>query len=54
MIELGQYANSVLSAYAITLLLLFGIIWLSITQSKRSKARLAAAEAAQSERRPQS
>ncbi|WP_172294388.1 heme exporter protein CcmD [Pseudoruegeria sp. HB172150] len=43
--ELGKHAGTVLSAYAISLILLAGIIVLSLVQAKRAKRRLAAAEA---------
>ncbi len=43
--DLGKYADTVLSAYAISLGLLFGTVILSVWQSKRMKTRLAEAEA---------
>lgn len=43
--ELGKYAGTVLSAYAVSLILLAGIIGLSAWQARRVKRRLDAAEA---------
>ncbi len=43
--ELGKYAGTVLSAYAISLALLALIVGLSVWQSRRMKRRLDAAEA---------
>ena len=43
--DLGKYADTVLSAYGVTFLLLGGIIGLSLWRARRVKARLAAAEA---------
>jgi heme exporter protein D len=43
--DLGKYAGTVLSAYAVSLVLLAGIIALSWWQSRRTKAKLDAAEA---------
>ncbi len=43
--ELGKYAGTVLSAYAVSLILLAGIIALSAWQARRVKRRLDAAEA---------
>lgn len=42
--ELGKYAATVLSAYAISLSLLAAIVLLSLWQSRRMKHRLDAAE----------
>jgi heme exporter protein D len=43
--ELGKYAGTVLSAYAVSLVLLAAIIGLSWWQSRRMKRQLDAAEA---------
>lgn len=43
--DLGKYAGPVLSAYAVSLLLLAAIIGVSIWQARRMKRRLDAAEA---------
>jgi heme exporter protein D len=43
--DLGKYAGTVLSAYAVSLLLLAAIVGLSIWQARRVKRRLDAAEA---------
>ena len=43
--DLGKYANSVLSAYAVSLLLLAGIIGLSLWRARRVRRKLEAAEA---------
>ena len=43
--DLGKYAGTVLSAYAISLILLAAIIGLSLWRARRMKARLDAAEA---------
>lgn len=42
--DLGKYASTVLSAYAISLILLAAIIGLSWWQSRRAMTRLTAAE----------
>ncbi len=42
--DLGKYADAVLSSYAVSLLLLFGIIGLSLWRNKRVKQQLAEAE----------
>ncbi len=38
--DLGKYAETVLSAYAISLLLLVLLVWLSFRRSRRIKAEL--------------
>ncbi|PPB79993.1 heme exporter protein D [Albidovulum inexpectatum] len=38
--DLGKYAFEVLSAYAVSLLLLGGLIWISLRQSARMRRRL--------------
>ena len=38
--DLGQYAFEVTLAYAGSLILLFGIVWLSWAQARASKRRL--------------
>ncbi len=38
--DLGKYADAVLSAYAVSLLLLVGIVALSLWRSRRVKAEL--------------
>ena len=43
--DLGKYAGTVLSAYAISLILLAAIIGLSLWRARRVRARLKAAEA---------
>jgi heme exporter protein D len=43
--ELGKYAGAVLSAYGISLFLLFALIGLSWARARRMKAALAAVEA---------
>lgn len=43
--DLGTYTVPILSAYAISLGLIIGIIFLSILRSKRVAAKLAKAEA---------
>ena len=45
MIDLGKYAGTVLSAYAVTLILLAAIIAITYRSHKRAKARLNAIEA---------
>lgn len=42
--DLGKYADAVFSAYAVSLVLLLGIVVLSVIQSRKAAARLAAAE----------
>ena len=39
--DLGKYADTVLSAYAVSLLLLVLLVWLSIRRDRRVKAQLA-------------
>ena len=46
--ELGKYAGSVLSAYAVSLLLLAALIGLTWLQARRTKHRLDAAESRRS------
>ena len=38
--DLGKYADAVLSAYGISVLLLAGLIWLSLAQSARARKKL--------------
>lgn len=40
MVDLGKYAGDVLLAYGVTLVLIFGLIGLSLRQSKATKAAL--------------
>jgi heme exporter protein D len=42
--ELGKYAVEVSLAYGISLALLLGIVWISVTQSRRAKRDLDTAE----------
>ncbi len=42
--ELGKYATEILSAYAATIVLLLGLVWLTWRQSRRVRRRLDAAE----------
>lgn len=42
--ELGKYAAEVLSAYAVSLLLLAVLVWMSLRRDRRAKAALRAAE----------
>jgi len=44
MIDLGKYASTVLSAYAVTLILLAAIIAITYRAHKKAKERLAAIE----------
>ncbi|GAA3872610.1 heme exporter protein CcmD [Celeribacter arenosi] len=43
--DLGKYATDVYAAYAISLLLLAGLIWRTIARARAVKKQLAAAEA---------
>jgi len=43
--DLGKYATEVLSAYAISLALLVGVVALSVVQARGARRRLDAAEA---------
>jgi len=43
--DLGKYAVDVLSAYAATIVLLLGLIFLTWTRSRRIRRQLEAAEA---------
>lgn len=49
--DLGKYAFEVLAAYGVSLVLLIGVIWVSLTQARRVKARLDRVEARQLEAR---
>lgn len=42
--DLGKYADAVLSAYGISVLLLAGLVWLSLVQSSRARKKLAEEE----------
>ena len=42
--DLGKYADTVLSAYGVSLVLLAGIIWLTWSQARRALKRLKDAE----------
>jgi len=44
--DLGNYANTVLSAYGITIVLVIGLVALTLQKSRAAKGRLNAAEAA--------
>lgn len=44
MIELGKYATTVLSAYGVTLVLLFVLVVLSVRKNAKARARLEALE----------
>lgn len=43
--DLGKYAVEVLSAYAVSLLLLAGLMWLSLRRGKAARKELKAIEA---------
>lgn len=43
--DLGKYADAVLGAYAVSVVLLIGIVALSIWQARRAKAALEEVEA---------
>lgn len=43
--ELGKYAVEVLSAYAVSLVLLAGLVWISWRRHRAARARLDAVEA---------
>lgn len=38
--DLGKYADAVLSSYAVSLVLLMVLVWVSVRRSKRIKAQL--------------
>lgn len=42
--ELGKYSAEVLSAYGVTLVLIFGLVGLSVFQARAMRARLQAQE----------
>ncbi|AUH33923.1 heme exporter protein CcmD [Paracoccus tegillarcae] len=44
MIELGKYASTVLMAYGVSLALLAGLIWQTVSASKRARRALEAQE----------
>ena len=50
--DLGKYADTVLSAYAISLAILIGLVLLSFWQSRQARARLAEIEARRSAAKP--
>lgn len=50
--DLGSYAGAVLSAYAITLVVLIACIALSIVQSRRAKTALEEAETRRNAKTP--
>ncbi|WP_137702045.1 heme exporter protein CcmD [Marimonas lutisalis] len=39
-LELGKYAEAVLSSYAVSLVLIFSLVWLSLRRSRKVKAQL--------------
>ena len=43
--DLGKYADAVLSAYAVSLLILIGIVVISLIAGRRARAELDAIEA---------
>ncbi|MFZ1468273.1 MAG: heme exporter protein CcmD [Paracoccaceae bacterium] len=45
MVDLGKYTGVVLGSYAVTLLLLAGLVGLTVWQGRRSKRQLAEVEA---------
>ncbi|MEM6310105.1 MAG: heme exporter protein CcmD [Pseudomonadota bacterium] len=47
--DLGKYADAVLSAYAVSILLLFGIVAISLSSGRRARAALREIEEAQGE-----
>ncbi len=48
--DLGKYAETVLSSYAVSLLLIFGFIWMSIRAARKARAELDQVEARRNER----
>ncbi len=46
--ELGKYASAVLSAYGVSIVLLVGLVWWSLSQSTKARKALAEEEARQS------
>lgn len=45
--DLGKYASTVLSSYAITVALLAGLVLISVLRARRVRARLTAVERVQ-------
>ena len=43
--DLGKYADTVLSAYAVTILLLVALVWLSLRRAAKVRRALEAQEA---------
>ncbi len=43
--DLGKYANAVLSSYAVSLLLLALLVWVSVRRARKVKAELDKVEA---------
>ncbi|MBO9471953.1 heme exporter protein CcmD [Shimia sp. R10_1] len=48
--DLGKYADTVLSSYAVSLLLIAGLVWLSIRAARKARADLDKVEARRNER----
>ena len=44
MFGLGKYAGTVLGAYSVALVLILGLVWLTLRQSRRMRQRLQATE----------
>ncbi|NBD28547.1 MAG: heme exporter protein CcmD [Alphaproteobacteria bacterium] len=42
--DLGKYVVEVLSAYAVSILLLLGLVWLSVRSARKARATLDAVE----------
>lgn len=42
--ELGKYATEVLAAYGVSLALILGLVWVSLTAHRRAKAAVKEAE----------
>jgi heme exporter protein D len=38
--DLGKYASEVLGAYAVSLVLIFALVWLSIARARKTRAAL--------------
>lgn len=40
MVELGKYADTVLGAYGVTILLILGLVWATLRKGARMRRRL--------------
>jgi len=48
--DLGKYVVEVLSAYAVSIVLLLGLVWVSVRAARKARETLAAVEARKEQR----